>query len=238
MFRYFFSFVCVNTKANATAITITIQAQDVNNVNLPRVVTFTGTMPNSTAIDLTSNSSAAVIFTTTYGSHTIHTWWGTNIINASLSYSATATATVNITTYIQRLNWVDNYVLISLNNTSVSAPTLQGESDIFVPETTASGSLQLLIDHANWKTTTEPAKLEIGTRQYNKGDGTWSWTNSILSLTDAYSGSQAMLLTFSTVAGGGGGATTQPSRSPSPSPSPNPSHSQTPAPVLPSLPEV
>ena len=203
-----------------TYIYLTIQARDASGVNLPRSVTFKGTLPNSTSLNQASSTAGLYTLATTYGTHTLNTWWGTNLVNASLSYSATANATINIDTQIQRLDWVSNYALISLNNTAITTPALEGEADILIRDISASGSLQLKIDHLNWKKTIEPARLEIGGRQYNLGDGNWSWTSSVLTLTDTYADTQTVQLKFpvSVDSGGGGGAASPPDDTTTPPP--------------------
>ena len=187
-----------------TYIYITLQARDAASANLPRSVIFSGSYSNTTTFSVTSSTSGLYELPAIYGSLIVTATWQSNIVKASTNITTTANATENLDTLIVRLDQASNYALISLNSTTLPTPTLEGESNILLQDVAASGSLNIVYDHANWKTLTQPTKFEAGSRQYNTGDGTWTWGSSIFSLTDTYSGTQSLLLTF-TVSGGGGG---------------------------------
>jgi len=187
---------------------LTLQAKDSSGVNLPRTVTFHITFPNATENDYSSDSLGQKSLTSIpQGSYTILTKWGTHV-TASSSIDVSENTTLEITTKIARLNVNDgaNYILISLNNTSLTTPVLSGEADIFLNDVSASGSIEIKYDHANWRATDEPDFFESGASQYNRGDGTWSWASSIFTFTHpSYSGTQDITLSFVESEGGGGG---------------------------------
>jgi len=186
---------------------LTLQAKDSSGVNLPRTVTFHITFPNATENDYSSDSSGQKSLTSVpQGSYTITTKWGTHL-TASSSINVSENTTLEITTKIARLNVNDgaNYVLVSLNNTNLVSPQHEGDADILLHNVVASGLLEFKCDHLNWRATTEPTRFEAGARQYSTGDGTWTWANSIFSLTSTYEGTQDIFLKWSDDGGGGGG---------------------------------
>jgi len=184
--------------------TLTLQARDADSTNLPRAVTFTVTFPNSTETDFASDTSGLKTLTVFYGSHNVTVQWGTHVVGSG-STTVTSDTTYNIDTKIQRLDADSNYALISLNNTDLTTPVLSGEADIFLDDVSASGSLEIKYDHANWRATDEPDRFEAGASQYSQGDGTWSWADSIFTFTHTYDVVQDVTLSFVEQDGGGGG---------------------------------
>lgn len=161
-------------------ITLTLQARDKDGTNLPRQVTFKGTLGNGTSFEENSNSNALKILTTCYGSHTINTWWSTHLIDASHSVSVTSDKTENINTKIARLSSGSYYILISINQTTLPSPSLVGTKDWKMLGVSGSGFKQLKMDSANWVTTTEPETMKIDGNPYEKSAWTWDPTNKIL----------------------------------------------------------
>lgn len=203
-----------------TYIYITLQARDKDSANLPRAVTFSGSYSNGTTFSVTSSTSGSYVLPAIYGSLAVTTTWQAITAKASTNVTTTANATQNLDTLIAKVSWNTNYALVCLDGTSIGTPTIEGEADIMVRDIVASGSLKIVVDHVNWKKTIQPTRFEVGTRQYDQGDGTWSWASSVFSLTDTYDGTQSALLIFGEQDGGGGGGGGTSGSSPTPTPTP------------------
>ena len=203
------SIIAMNANQTFVLRTWTLQARDAAGTNLPRSVVFTVTSGGS-AFDAWTSSTAGIsdtIYAPNATTYLVDTTWGTHTVDSAESITLSGNTASTIDTKIQRLDDSTNYILMSLDNTDLPTPTLSGEANVLLHNTVASGSLEFKADHANWKVIIEPDRFDAGTSQYNKGDGTWAWANSIFTLTSTYSGTQDLLLyfTYTAPSGGGGG---------------------------------
>jgi len=192
----------------------TLQARDAASTNLPRSVVFTVTSGGSAFDEWTSDATG--ISTTIYApdatTYLVDTTWGTHTVDSAESITLSANTASTIDTKIQRLTSGTNYALMSLDNTDLPTPALEGEANILLHNTVATGSLEFKCDHLNWKSTTEPTGFEAGARQYSVGDEAWTWASSIFSLEDTYSATQDLMLyfTYTPPSSGNGGSYTPP----------------------------
>ncbi len=208
-----------------TYVYVTLQARDKDGVNLPRGVIFSGSYSNTTTYSISSNTNGYYLLPAIYGSVTVAVTWQSHLIKSSSNVTVTANSTQNLDTLVARLTSGANYALISLNNTSLVTPSLDGQANIFLHGVNATGEIEIKIDHVNWRTTVEPTRFEAGTGQYNTGDGTWEWTAGILTINSTYSGTQDILLRFPPYqeTGGEPHGGTEPQPTPTPTPTPSPS---------------
>jgi len=163
--------------------TLSIQGRGSSSINLPRVVTFSGTMGNGTSFSDDSNTNGLLSLTTCYGSHTISVQWGTHSIGSSSPSVTSATQSVNIDTKIERLNDGSNYILFSLNDTTLPTCRYVSATDLRFDSVTTSGTIELKLDNKNWKETGQPIGLTVGEYTYDRANPSWSWdsTNKIFS---------------------------------------------------------
>jgi len=161
-------------------ITLNLQARDSSGTNLPRSVTFSGTLGNGTTFTKTSNTNGLATLTTCYGTHTVQVKWGTHLVKSSTSFSVTSNKTQNFDTTIARLNSGSYYVLISINQTTPVTPEINGLPNWKMYGISGSGQKDLKVDVANWVDTSQPSIIKVMGNPYETG---WNWdgTNKILS---------------------------------------------------------
>jgi hypothetical protein len=157
-----------------------LQAQDKDGTNLPREVAFKGTLPDGSSFSVASNTAGLYALPTAVGSTTVNTWWGTHLVNASLSYSATANATLNIITKIARQTTGSNYVLISINGTDLNTPSLVSPDGWKIDSVAGSGQKELKTDLANWFQTGEPQAVKVASASYDRGSPGWTYSSGVL----------------------------------------------------------
>jgi len=161
-------------------ITLNLQARDSSGTNLPRSVTFSGTLGNGTGFTKTSDTNGLATLTTCYGTHTVQVKWGTHLVKSSTSFSVTSNKTQNFDTAIARLNSGSYYVLISINQTTPVTPEINGLPNWKMYGISGSGQKDLKVDVANWVDTSQPSIIKVMGNPYETG---WNWdgTNKILS---------------------------------------------------------
>jgi len=161
-------------------ITLNLQARDSSGTNLPRSVTFSGTLGNGTSFTKTSNTNGLATLTTCYGTHTVQVKWGTHLVKSSTSFSVTSNKTQNFDTTIARLNSGSYYVLISINQTTPATPEVNGLPNWKMYGISGSGQKDLKVDITNWVDTSQPSIIKVMGNPYETG---WNWdgTNKILS---------------------------------------------------------
>lgn len=161
-------------------ITLNLQARDSSGTNLPRSVTFSGTLGNGTTFTKTSNTNGLATLTTCYGTHTVQVKWGAHLVKSSTSFSVTSNKTQNFDTTIARLNSGNYYVLISINQTTPATPEVNGLPNWKMYGISGSGQKDLKVDVANWVDTSQPSIIKVMGNPYETG---WNWdgTNKILS---------------------------------------------------------
>jgi len=194
--------------------TLTLQARDADGNNLPLTVTFKGTLGNGTSFTANSNANGQKQLTTCYGTHTINVWWGTHLIGTATT-SVASSKTVNIDTKIRKATLGSDYLLASLNNTDLPAPTVISGTEVKFAGVTASGTIQLRLDVSHWHVQDEPVKVQVGDYIYKRGATGWGWdsVNKVWSFSVHFS-TQDIIIYWeetSTSDGGGssGGTTTQ-----------------------------
>lgn len=162
-----------------TAAYVGLQARDKDGLNLPRAVTFSGTLPNGTAYSVTSNTAGLYSLPCSNGTLTVAVTWQDHAVKASSSVSVTANATSNLDTSIARLNYSSTqYVLISVNETTLNTPTLTTLNGYKIDNVAGSSQKSLVIDQANWVVTSNPLTLKIGGNSY--GVANWQFTSNII----------------------------------------------------------
>jgi len=177
----------------------TLQARDKDGTNLPRSVVFDVDVSSSAFDDWTSTTSglSTTIYAPNATTYTVTTKWGTHTVQSS-SVALSANTASNIDTKIARLDVDDaaKYLLFSLNNTDLVTPQLQGEADWLIHNTEADGEIEFKMDSTNWRRTDEPTRFIVGAKQYDRGVGTWSWSDSTFTFTDTYEGVQDISMTW------------------------------------------
>lgn len=161
---------------------VTLQARDTDGTNLPRAITFTGTYPNGRSLSLTSDSSGAHSLMLS-GNTAITTRWGTHTID-SRTVTVSGDKTENIDTTLKRLDSGSNYLLMSVEDTTIDdTPTLTNSPNWKV-EVMGTGEKEFKIDLANWVRTTQPVLVKLNGYTYRIESG-WSWdsANSIFTWT-------------------------------------------------------
>lgn len=187
--------------------TLTLQARDADGNNLPIAVTFKGTLGNGTSFTANSNSNGLKQLTTCYGTHTINVWWGTHLIGTATT-SVTSSKTVNIDTKIRKATFGSDYLLASLNNTDLPAPTVISGTEVKFAGVTASGTIQLKLDVSHWHVQDEPVKVQVGSYIYERGASGWSWdsVNKIWSFNVHFSTQDIIIYWEETTTSDGGGS--------------------------------
>ena len=187
--------------------TLTLQARDADGNNLPLTVTFKGTLGNGTSFTANSNSNGLKQLTTCYGTHTINVWWGTHLIG-STSTSVTASKTVNIDTKIRKATYGSDYLLASLNNTDLPAPTVISGTEVKFAGVIASGTIQLRLDVSHWHVQDEPIKVQVGDYIYKRGATGWGWdsVNKVWSFSIHFSTQDIIIYWEETASSDGGGS--------------------------------
>ena len=67
---------------------------------------------------------------------------------------------------------------------------------MILQEVNTDGELNFKLDIANWLITDEPEKVSVGDKQYAAGDSEWSFSDSILKLTDFFVGTQNIIINW------------------------------------------
>lgn len=162
-----------------TGYTLTLQARDNTGVNLPRAVTFTVTFPNTTVTAFTSSTAGLRAITTMNGSHSVTVTWQSHIVKAATTVDVTAATTQNFDTLITRLSSGSNYVLVSVDSTSLNTPLLMPNNGWMIQSIQGIGNCEVKVDHLNWLLSGEPRFFKVRGSLYERGCNDWSWTNSI-----------------------------------------------------------
>lgn len=161
-----------------TAAYITLQAKDKDGLNLPRAVTFSGTLPNGTAYSVTSNTAGLYSLQCSNGSLTVAVTWQSHAVKASSTIAVTANASSSLTTKIARLNFTTNYVLVSVNETTIGTPSYTVLGGWKIDNIAGSGQKGLVVDQANWVKTSNPLTIKIGGNSYESTN--WALSSNIL----------------------------------------------------------
>lgn len=158
-------------------ITLTLQARDKDGANLPRQVTFSGTLGNGSSFEESSDSTGNLALTTNGGWTTVNVAWGSHTVAAETTTMIDTSETVTINTYIERLDSDSYYLLASLDNTDISSAGLQlmGHVNWQMPRLSGSGTVELKVDCANWVATSEPFKFRLNDFYHLSG---WTWSSS------------------------------------------------------------
>lgn len=163
-----------------TAVYISLQARDKDGLNLPRAVTFSGTLPNGTAYSVTSNSAGLYLLECTSGNLTVLVSWQNHLVKTSSTIAVTANASSNLNTNIARLNYTSSqYILVSVNGTSLNTPSYTVLGGWKIDNIAGSGQKPLVVDQANWVQTTNPLSIKVGGNSY--GSTNWVFASSVLS---------------------------------------------------------
>lgn len=187
-------------------ITLTLQAQDSAGTNLPKQIDLKGTLGNGTSLDVTSDTNGNyVISGTCYGSYTINSWWGTHLINSTL-INITSDQTLNIVSYVKRLNSGANYILMNLNNTALLTPEIVGTYNWRIDSQPPTSSVEFKLDNANWIKTSEPYSFTIGTESWSSGTAGWSFASNIFTFTITLDSAKTISMSWDQPTTGGGGS--------------------------------
>jgi len=170
----------VSNQYNFTAVFayVDLQARDKDGLNLPRSVTFSGTLPNGTAYNVSSNNAGFYSLSCSNGSLTVDVVWNNLLVKSTTTIDVIANETINLDTYISRLNSSTNYVLISINNTAIKTPVYTVLDGFKIDNINATSTESLVIDTANWIVTNNPSKIAIGGNNYDSSN--WAFSNGII----------------------------------------------------------
>lgn len=170
----------VSAQANftTTAAYIALQAKDKDGLNLPRAVTYSGTLPNGTAYSVTSSAAGLYSLQCSNGSLTVAVTWQSHTVKASSTIAVTANASSSLTTKIARLNFTTNYVLVSVNETTIGTPSYTVLGGWKIDNIAGSGQKGLVVDQANWVKTSNPLTIKIGGNSYDSTN--WALSSNIL----------------------------------------------------------
>jgi hypothetical protein len=172
----------VSTQANftTTAVYVSLQARDKDGLNLPRAVTFSGTLPNGTAYSVTSSAAGLYSLQCSNGSLTVAVTWQTHLVKTSTTIAVSANASSNLNTNIARLNYTSSqYVLVSINGTTLNTPSYTVLSGWKIDNIGGTGQKPLIVDQANWVKTSNPLAVKVAGNSYDSLN--WVYASNILS---------------------------------------------------------
>jgi hypothetical protein len=171
--------VSVQENFTTTAVYISLQARDKDGLNLPRAVTFAGTLPNGSTYSITSSTAGLYSLQCTNGSLTVAVTWQTHLVKSSSTIAVTANASSNLNTNIARLNYTSTqYVLVSINGTSLNTPSYTVLGGWKIDNIGGSGQKPLVVDQANWVKTSNPLAVKIAGNSYDSLN--WVLASNIL----------------------------------------------------------
>jgi hypothetical protein len=164
-----------------TNIYLTLQVRDKDGTDIARVFSVTGTLANSSSLDVDTDATGAYSLATSVGSHTFSVWWGSHLVNASVSYSATANASVNLDTRIEYFASGSSYVLWAITSADLPSASAEPADACKLSPVSFSASPTLKVDVANWLRSTEPTYVNVGGYRFDKTN--WAWDDSAKQLT-------------------------------------------------------
>jgi hypothetical protein len=163
-------------------VTGTAQVRDKDGTDIARVFSITGTLANASRLDVDTDSSGSYELATSVGSHSFAVWWGTHLVNSSVSYSATANATLNLDTRIESYADGSNYILWSINGTSLPMAETVAPQNCKLSPVSFSSAPELKVDVANWLRSSEPSAVNVGGLRFDKTNWLFDSSN-VLSYT-------------------------------------------------------
>jgi hypothetical protein len=171
--------VSVQANFTTTAVYVSLQARDKDGLNLPRAVTFSGTLPNGTAYSVTSSAAGLYSLQCSNGSLTVAVTWQTHLVKTSTTIAVSANASSNLNTNIARLNYTSSqYVLVSINGTTLNTPSYTVLNGWKIDNINGTGQKPLVVDQANWVSTGNPLAVKVGGNSYDRTN--WVYASNIL----------------------------------------------------------